>query len=102
MLRINVKPLIMKKLLLILPVILFFSACKHENCCIPPMPVVSVNAVKNSKLWTAFSTELPVKDDIISIYAFSNDNPQGLEENLRISFKAIDAGTFNLDGNRTE
>jgi hypothetical protein len=67
-----------------------------------PVPIVSVNAVKNSKPWTAFSSELPVKDDIISIYAYSDNNEQRLEENLRISFKATDSGTFTLDGNRTE
>ncbi|MEN0055972.1 MAG: hypothetical protein AAGC65_19995 [Mucilaginibacter sp.] len=66
-----------------------------------PTPIVSVNAVKNNKTWSAFSSELPVKDDIISIYAYSDRNEMGLEENLRISFKATDAGTYNLDGKRT-
>jgi len=101
MLRINVKPPIMKKLLIFLSVILFFSECKPDYCCTPPVPVVSVYAVKNSKGWVGFSSELPVKGDTINIYAFGNDNELGLEENLRISFKATGAGTFTLNGNHT-
>jgi len=91
----------MKKLLLFIPVILLFCACQHRNCCMPPIPVVSVNAIKNNKGWSAFSSELPVKDDAINIKAFSDDNEIGLEEDLGISFRATDAGTYALNGNHT-
>lgn len=86
----------MKKVMYLLfaSLIMFGTACKHNNCCVPPPAQGFIRAMKNGSDWSGNPASSNIVGDMAAVFATNFSN--SLEETLTLQFKFTGTGTYSL------